>query len=78
MRIFVGNLNARTTADCLLQLFHQFGKVISVRIVRAGMALVEMETRAGLIAIRELDGLNFMNHYLDIAEAAPASTYPSR
>lgn len=78
MRIFVGNLNVRTTANCVSQLFHQFGKVISVRIVRAGMALVEMETRAGLIAIRELDGVNFMNHYLDIAEAAPASSYPPR
>jgi RNA recognition motif-containing protein len=78
MRIFVGNLNARTTANCVSQLFHQFGKVISVRILRAGIALVEMETRAGLIAIRELDGVNFMNHYLDIAEAAPASSYPPR
>jgi len=78
MRIFVGNLNARATANCLNQLFHQFGKVISIRIVRAGTALVEMETRAGLIAIRELDGVNFMNHYLDIDEAAPASSYSLR
>lgn len=76
MRILVGNLNVRTTANCLSQLFHQFGKVISVRITRAGNALVEMDTRAGLIAIRELDGVNFMNHYLEISEAGPASSYP--
>ena len=25
---------------------------------------------------RELDGLNFMNHYLEITEAGPASSYP--
>jgi RNA recognition motif-containing protein len=78
MRIFVGNLNARTTAHHVSNLFLQFGKVISVRIIRAGMAFVEMEARAGMIAIRELDGVNFMNHYLDIAEAAPASQYPPR
>jgi RNA recognition motif-containing protein len=74
MRIFVSNLNARTTALHLSKLFLQFGKVISVRIIRAGNAFVEMESKAGMIAIRELDGLNFMNHYLEIAEAGPASS----
>ena len=78
MRILVGNMNARTTAQHVSNLFVQFGKVISVRIVRAGQAFVEMESRAGMIAIRELDGVNFMNHYLDIAEAAPPAQYPSR
>ena len=75
MRIFVSNMNARTTAQHLSKLFLQFGKVISVRIIRVGIAFVEMESKAGMIAIRELDGLNFMNHYPDIAEAGPASSY---
>lgn len=73
MRIFVGNLNTRTTAAHVSNLFLQFGKVISCRIIRVGYAFVEMEARAGMIAIRELDGLNFMNHYLEINEANPAS-----
>jgi RNA recognition motif-containing protein len=72
MRIFVGNLNVRTTATHVSNLFLQFGKVLSVRVIRAGMAFVEMEKKEGMIAIRELDGLNFMNHYLDIDEAGPA------
>ena len=75
MRIFVGNMNARTTAAHVSNLFLQFGKVISVRIIRVGHAFVEMEARAGMIAIRELDGLNFMNHYLEINEAGPASNF---
>ena len=75
MRIFVGNLNARTTAAHVSHLFLQFGKVVSVRIIRAGFAFVEMESRAGMMAIRELDGMNFMNHYLEINEAGPASQY---
>jgi|ADGO01.1.fsa_nt_gi RNA recognition motif-containing protein len=78
MRILVGNLNARTTAQHVANLFVQFGKVVSVRIERAGMAFVEMESKAGMIAIRELDGVNFMNHYLDIAEVAPPSQYAVR
>lgn len=77
MRIFVGNMNTRTTAQHLSNLFLQFGKVISVRLIRVGFAFVEMEPRAGMIAIRELDGVNFMNHYLEIDEAGPASS-PSR
>lgn len=75
MRIFVGNLNVRTTAEHLSNLFLQFGKVISVRLIRVGSAFVEMDPRSGLIAIRELDGLNFMNCYLDITEVEPASAY---
>lgn len=75
MRIFVGNLNARTTAQHLTNLFLQFGRVLSVRIIGAGFAgqsggigYVEMESKSGFIAIRELDGVNFMNHYLEIDE----------
>ena len=75
MRILVDNLNVRTTAHHISNLFLQFGKVISVRIIRAGVAFVEMESRAAMIAIRELDGVNFMNHYLDISEAGSPSSY---
>lgn len=77
MRIFVGNLNVRTTAMHVSNLFLQFGKVISVRIIKAGIAFVEMEPRGGMMAIRELDGVNFMNHYLEINEAGPAAN-PAR
>jgi len=81
MRIFVDNLNVRTTTQHLSNLFLQFGKVNSVRIIRAGHAgqsgglgYVEMDNKGGLIAIRELDGVNFMNHYLDIGEAGYSSS----
>lgn len=80
MNIFVGNLNARTTAQHLSRLFLQFGKVFSVRLVKndlagsaCGFAFVEMDNRSALIAIRELDGVNFMNHFLEIVEAPAGS-----
>jgi RNA recognition motif-containing protein len=73
MNIFVRNLNARTTAQHLWQLFLQFGQVFSVRLVMhnkagaaGGAAYVQMDNQAALIAIRELDGVNFMNHFLEI------------
>lgn len=76
MNILVGNLNNRTTAQHLLQLFFPFGVVQSVKILRDNitgqstcLALVIINFKAGMMAIHQLNNLKFMDHYLDVYEA---------
>lgn len=76
MNIFVGNLSDKTTSGHLSHLFIQFGKVLSVKIIRdsltgrsLGYGFVEMDNRSGAMAIQQLDRMNFMNHYMEITEA---------
>jgi len=75
MRIFVTNLNIRTTANHLMALFVRYGEVKSLKIIRdmdlkrfTGAALIEMEYNNGMMAISELNNLNFMNHYIELEE----------
>lgn len=76
MNIFVGNLSDMTTARHLLNLFVSFGAVRSVKIMMDGVsghsrgfAYVVMDNRAGYVAIRELNNMQFMNSYMEVAEA---------
>jgi RNA recognition motif-containing protein len=82
MQIFVGNLNVMTTAKHLSNLFFEFGRVISARIISddhtgqsLGYGYVEMERVAGASAIERLDNMNFMAHYIHINEAGHASFF---
>lgn len=75
MNIFVGNLNEKTTAQHLFQLFVQFGKVISARIVmdtETGHSLrcgyIKMDNKAGARAIQNLHQRCFMNSYMEVNE----------
>lgn len=75
MNIFVGNLNKKTTAHHLFQLFLQFGKVISVRIMMdnqtghsLGCGYIEMDNQAGTVAIQNLHERFFMNTYMEVNE----------
>lgn len=79
MNIFVGNLNKKTTAQHLFQLFLQFGKVNSVRIVMdsdTGHSLccgyIEMDNQAGSKAIQTLHERIFMNSYMEVNEVTIA------
>ncbi|WP_315823077.1 RNA-binding protein [Paraflavitalea speifideaquila] len=75
MNIFVGNLNRKTTAQHLIQLFIPFGKITSVRILSdhqtghsLGCGYVEMDNQAGAIAIQNLHERFFMNTYMEVNE----------
>jgi len=77
MNILVGNLNERTTVVHLMRLFIPFGIVRSVNLITDGttghsscIGIVTMSYRAGIVAIDQLNNLNFMNHYLELTEIA--------
>lgn len=76
-KIYVGNLNYRTTAEGLEGLFSRYGEVAGVTIVSdretqqpRGFAFVEMATQEGATqAITELDGKEFEGRRLRVNEA---------
>jgi RNA recognition motif-containing protein len=76
-KIYVGNLNYRTTAEGLEGLFSSYGEVAGVAIVSdretqqpRGFAFVEMATQEGATqAITELDGKEFEGRRLRVNEA---------
>jgi len=76
-KIYVGNLNYRTTAEGLEGLFSHYGEVAAVTIVSdretqqpRGFAFVEMATPEGAAqAITELDGKEFEGRRLRVNEA---------
>lgn len=82
MNIYVGNLNAQTNEGHLRELFGQYGNVGAVNIIMddesgrsKGFGFVEMDSRHdGEEAIRRINKLNFMTHYLDVNEARPKPT----
>jgi RNA recognition motif-containing protein len=65
-----------TTAVQLSNLFFQFGIVLSVKIImdRTGHSLgygyIVMDRQSGKYAINALNSMNFMNHYIEVSEAA--------
>jgi RNA recognition motif-containing protein len=79
MRIFVANLAFTTTEEALVQLFHPYGEVASVRIMTdretgrsRGFGFVDMpngtEARA---AIAGLNGTSLADRTLTVNEARP-------
>jgi RNA recognition motif-containing protein len=80
MRLLISNLNCFTTATHLANLLRPFGLVSSARIVMnarngfsEGMALVEMEYKAGQSVVSELNNSRFMNYYISVEETIPAN-----
>jgi RNA recognition motif-containing protein len=76
-KIYVGNLNYRTTEEGLHGLFSRYGEVAGVTIVSdretqqpRGFAFVEMATaEAAAQAITDLDGKEFEGRRLRVNEA---------
>ncbi|RAJ08339.1 RNA-binding protein 39 [Chitinophaga skermanii] len=75
MKIYVGNLHYRASRSALYALFVPFGYVqlIEIRMLQdgsaEGVAFVYMKGRHdGTNAIHQLDGMNFMNRFLQIFE----------
>jgi RNA recognition motif-containing protein len=79
MKIHVTNLNRKTTAQHLFQLFRSFGRVNSVRIFMdaltghsLGTGYIEMDPEAGSKAIKDLNNRIFMNSFMEVNEAPPS------
>jgi len=76
-KLYVGNLNYRTTEDQLTDLFGQFGTVVSSNIIvdretqrSKGFAFVELEDDdSASAAISQLDGSEFLERNIRVNEA---------
>jgi RNA recognition motif-containing protein len=79
INIYVGNVPFRTSDDELRDLFEQYGRVETAKVIidRAtgrskGFGFVEMaEREEGLRAIEELDSKDYMGRSLRVNEARP-------
>lgn len=81
MKIYVGNMNFRTTEESLHALFSNYGQVDEVAIINdretgrpRGFAFVTMaDDEAGGKAIEALNGQDFEGRTLNVNEARPKS-----
>ena len=79
MDIFVAKLNSESNTDHLTELFSQYGKVSSAKIImdrETGMSkcygFVEMEDEAeGSSAIEHLNDSKFMGNYIIVKKSEP-------
>ncbi len=78
-KLYVGNLNYKTTEDNLKQLFSQYGEVTSVNILQGrGFGFVEMATpEAAADAKAKLNGTEFDGRKLVINDARPRAEHDS-
>jgi cold-inducible RNA-binding protein len=77
-KLYVGNLNYRTTEDALKQLFAQHGEVASVNILQGrGFGFVEMATpEAAQDAKGRLNGTEFDGRKIIVNDARPRAERP--
>ncbi|AEV99766.1 hypothetical protein A4D02_26235 [Niastella koreensis] len=80
MRLLISNLNRLTTTSHVVALLGPFGLVTSAVIMTnlksgysEGIALVEMEYKAGQMVICELNDCRFMNNYISVEETTPTN-----
>jgi len=84
MNIYVGNLSFRATDEELINLFSEFGEVVSAKIIMdresgrsRGFAFVEMANADdGKAAIEALDGQEHQGRNLRVNEAQPRGDRP--
>src|SRR4030042_258784 len=77
-KLYVGNLNHKTTDETLKQLFAQYGEVTSVNILQGrGFGFVEMATpEAAQDAKGKLNGTEFDGRKLIVNDARPRPDRP--
>jgi len=77
-KLYVGNLNYKTTEETLKGLFAQFGEVTSVNILQGrGFGFVEMATpEAAQEAKGKLNGTDFDGRKLIVNDARPRADGP--
>lgn len=80
MRLLISNLNRLTTTSHVVALLGPFGLVTSAVIMMnvksgysEGIALVEMEFKAGQMVISELNNTRFMNYFINVEETGGQS-----
>lgn len=78
MKLYVGNMNFRTSEESLEQLFSNYGEVQEVAIINdretgrpRGFAFVTMDDEGGKQAIEEVNGTEFEGRTLTVNEAKP-------
>jgi RNA recognition motif-containing protein len=79
MNIYVGNLPATATETDVRNLFKEFGRVASVKIITdmdtgqsKGFGFVEMDDHTdGRRAIKKLNEMSFMDQVIQVSEAIP-------
>jgi RNA recognition motif-containing protein len=74
-KLYVGNLNYKTTDEKLKELFAQFGEVTSVNILQGrGFGFVEMNSpESAQEAMGKLNGSEFEGRKIIVNEARPRS-----
>ena len=74
-KLYIGNLNYKTTEEKLRDLFSQFGEVTSVNILQGrGFGFVEMNSpESAQEAKDKLDGSDFEGRKIIVNEARPRS-----
>ncbi len=84
MKLYVGNLNFRTTEDELRDLFEQYGQVSDIVILNdretgrsRGFGFVTLDDDGGKKAIDELNEQDFQGRNLVINEARPREERPA-
>jgi RNA recognition motif-containing protein len=83
MNIYVGNLDFRVNEDDLREIFSEYGKVTSAKIIidkysgrSRGFGFVEMEDSSEATkAINELNGATYENRVLKVNESKPKKKY---
>ncbi len=72
-KLYVGNLNYRTTEEKLKELFSQYGEVTSVNILQGrGFGFVEMATSEGADEAKgKLNGTEFDGRRIIVNDARP-------
>jgi len=77
-KLYVGNLNYKTTDEMLRQAFGQFGEVTSVNILQGrGFGFVEMSTPEGAEATRlKMNGTDLEGRRIIVNEAKPRADRP--
>ena len=78
VKLYVGNLNYRTTEDSLKQLFAQYGEVTSVNILQGrGFGFVERATpESSQEAKEKLNGADLEGRKIIVNEARPRTERP--
>jgi len=73
MKIYIGNLHHNASEIEIRGLFHDFGTILSILLYMdtsgrsTGYGYVIMKERKdGIAAIQKLNGINFMNQFLEI------------
>lgn len=83
-KLYVGNLNFNCADEELLNLFSQYGNVISARVIKdrdtgrsKGFGFVEMEDADAQNAIQNLNGFSLAGRAISVNEARPQGERPA-